>query len=1113
MPNFITNADTKDLRKRIIELIERGEEMKFLVGFFYFSGIKELYEGLKKNPDAVLKILVGLQVDVLNAELFEMGKNEKRLTDQERIEHFLVSLKKSLNTADFDTQEFYEQVGFFLDLIHQNRLILRKTRDPNHAKLYLFHLDHTQIGKRKLFLTGSSNLTKAGVSTQNEFNVEISDYGYEEAEQYFDALWEDSVEITENDATKQQLMDLIKKETLVKDITPFEAFCLLLKTYLDSFEKKELGEMLLDLLQKNGYKIYQYQLDATAQALSVLEKNNGVIIADVVGLGKTIIACSIAKELGKRGIVICPPGLIGDKKNKTYGWEKYIEQFRLHDWEVRSLGDLEDTLLFVQKRTDIEVVIIDEAHRFRNQDTKNYELLKNICRGKKVILLTATPFNNHPGDIFSMLKLFTTPKKSSLTLSGNLEAQFQAFGGVFDRLSYIKKHHSHANEQKRNKAIAYYKALFGEPVIDMKKVKERTHFLARQIRSVLEQVTIRRNRLDLKAIYPQEVGSLSEVSSPKEWFYELTKEQSEFYDEILKEYFSDPDTGGRFTGAMYRPFEYEKGLKNEKNEEENRQYIQQQNLFDFMRRLLVKRFESSFGAFEKSIQNFQRITESVSDFINRTGELILDRSLIEKMQEMEEEELQECLEEYEKSLKNGNYPKNHRRYKVKTFERKDEFLRKITQDLTMFGEILDRLRSLHLVENDPKAECLIQHLQKEFQIIPKKNEPKQKVLIFSEYADTVAHLKPHLEKAFPNRVLVVSDINPTIMKILAENFDASHETQKDEYDIILSTDKISEGFNLNRAGMVINYDIPWNPVRVIQRLGRINRMSKKVFETLSIVNFFPTEKGAEFVQSRMIATNKMFLIHSILGEDAKIFDEEEDPTPSQLFDRIQQNPDEQESESFYTKLLRIYAEVQKTHPDLIASLALFPVRVKVAKKGHRNELFVFYKKGRIFTVRMPMDADAKTKPEIVALEDFFDDIACEYDEKGLDWNTEAFWTKYAKVQSYKWEDTRLTNDQSLDQQAINVLSTLLQAKDEALLPFFPFFRTLREDMLEYGTLSQQTCRRIIEWVNEKKPKEKFLEEISALSKELGGEQYLEAEKQQSQEQPKDIIIAIENKVL
>ena len=227
---------------------------------------------------------------------------------------------------------------------------------------------------------------------------------------------------------------------------------MVLKTYLDSFEEREIGQSLVKTLEENGYTPYQYQLDAVKQALAVIDNNNGVIIADVVGLGKTIIACSAAKELKKRGIVICPPGIIGDR-NKNSGWKKYMEEFGLskEGWEVWSLGDLENIADFVNKHQDIEVVIVDEAHRFRNQDTKDYEVLKNICRDKIVILLTATPFNNRPGDILSLLKLFITPKKSSITLENNLVDKFKAFRGTFDRLGYITKYWNSPNNAKKRK--------------------------------------------------------------------------------------------------------------------------------------------------------------------------------------------------------------------------------------------------------------------------------------------------------------------------------------------------------------------------------------------------------------------------------------------------------------------------------------------------------------------------------------------------------------------------------------------------------------------------------------------------------------------------------------
>ncbi len=190
MNNFITNHEAANLKSRLIELILKSEELKFLVGFFYFSGIRELYEGLKEKPDINIKVLVGLNVDRTNLGLLEFADKESQLSDEERCYKFLQSVKKSLNSEHFDTQEFYQQVKYFIKLIGEDKLIIRKTYNPNHAKIYLFKLEEGQV-KKNLFITGSSNLTKAGITTQEELNVEISDFGFKDAEEYFDHLWEE----------------------------------------------------------------------------------------------------------------------------------------------------------------------------------------------------------------------------------------------------------------------------------------------------------------------------------------------------------------------------------------------------------------------------------------------------------------------------------------------------------------------------------------------------------------------------------------------------------------------------------------------------------------------------------------------------------------------------------------------------------------------------------------------------------------------------------------------------------------------------------------------------------------------------------------------------------
>jgi len=196
---FITNAETKKLKKRLVELINNSKELKFLVGFFYFSGIRELYDGLKNRDNLEIKVLVGLDVDKHIHGLVEYAEDRDDLSDREKVERFFDSLGKSINSDNFDRQEFYEQVRFFIKLIKEDKLIIRKTCRPNHAKLYIFKLKEPVSEVKKIvFITGSSNLTMAGLTTQEEFNVEISDYGTENAEEFFDKLINFCVKIEPN---------------------------------------------------------------------------------------------------------------------------------------------------------------------------------------------------------------------------------------------------------------------------------------------------------------------------------------------------------------------------------------------------------------------------------------------------------------------------------------------------------------------------------------------------------------------------------------------------------------------------------------------------------------------------------------------------------------------------------------------------------------------------------------------------------------------------------------------------------------------------------------------------------------------------------------------------
>lgn len=1114
---FITNSQSRTLKKRLDELIQHSKELKFLVGFFYFSGWRELYESLKDQHELTIKLLVGLDVDKNLGEVLEVARDGNELSNDELADRFFASLHVALNDEALDNQEFYEQVTFFLELLESGRLQIKKTLEPNHAKLYFFKVkdELAALSPNGRFITGSSNLTRAGIQGQNEFNVEISDYGTREAEEYFDELWQTAVPITEISKRNDFLLRFVCNKTQVADVTPFEAYALVLKSYLDLMEQKTIKPHVKRLLEEQGYKDYQYQTDAVNQALTILDEYNGVIIADVVGLGKSIIAGMLAHQLGKRGLIICPPGLMGDSKIKDSGWHKYLEDFKLYGWGIHSTGLLEKAVEYLNEHgDDIEVIIVDEAHRFRNEDTADYEMLSNICRNRKVILLTATPFNNAPRDIFSLLKMFIVPGKSKITLDENLEARFARYDSEFRRLSYILRYYNHNSDEKRNRAEKYYDEIFEAPLpIDIQRVKRRAAQLASEIRAVLEPVLIRRNRLDLKSdpIYSREIAQLSTIQDPVELFYELAPLQMEFYTKVIEEYFSED---GGFKGAIYQPFAYEtsKLIAVEKLDEKERFiYEQQRNLYEFMRRLLVKRFESSFGAFAKSISNFIRIHERVLEFIeNSVGRYILDRALIEKVYNSDPDDIEAALEEFVIRLAQmPKVPKHQRVYVIKDFERADDFLTDINSDLELMRDIQKKIETLDLVSSDPKAFRLIAELGKILSAPPNPGEPRPKVIVFTEYADTVVHLAPILKKAFNGRVVSSSSsLTAKLLREILANFDASIKTQHQhhDFDILLTSDKLSEGVNLNRAGAIINYDIPWNPTRVIQRVGRINRIGKKVFKDLFIYNFFPTEKGADIVKSREIAAQKMFLIHNTLGEDAKIFSVDETPSPAELFKRITTNPEDEEEQSTLTRVRRIFFEIHSKYPKLAERITDLPARVKTAKTFSSNQLIVFRRKALGLFVQSVNDT-AHDKPEVDSplFEETLPLIECGVDEPRLKLSPH-FWASYEAIKSHRDVITMPKSEASLETRALNNLKNALHNFKSELEEYIPFIRVLIEDIRDYRTLPKSTLRR---FSNVTPDSPNFKKELQEVRQNLGDD-YLDTIKSRLGALKSEIIIAIEN---
>ena len=414
---FVTNED-KLLADVVNNILPSSKNLYFLVGFFYFSGFHEIYE---KLADKNLKVLVGMEIqqDLANKiQEFEIIQDVNRSRGSVR-DSFNKSLVQLFNDTDFfDSGNKQKSFRILLSKIQDGSLEIRKSQKPNHAKLYVFENkeEHNQGGEFPgTVITGSSNLSRSGLRDRFEINVISRDGAcYHEAYNIFQRLWDDSVRIVDKSNVSDFMHNVIEKVWVDKLPKPFLLYVRVQDEYFSTIGKDYLR--LPGEITREKFINLKYQIDAIQKAIDILKRHNGVIIADVVGLGKSIIASAIAHNMGMRVIIIAPPHL-------KEQWEDYSYDFD-YTAKIYTSGKIEKAL----EESDSDgnnLIIIDEAHKYRNELTLDYANLHRLCQKNKVILLTATPFNNRPQDVFSMVKLFQLPARSTIQTVENLSYQFK----------------------------------------------------------------------------------------------------------------------------------------------------------------------------------------------------------------------------------------------------------------------------------------------------------------------------------------------------------------------------------------------------------------------------------------------------------------------------------------------------------------------------------------------------------------------------------------------------------------------------------------------------------------------------------------------------------------
>ncbi len=617
---FFTNEGENSLLKKFEGVFTYIDSIRYfdaLVGYFRASGYFKIRPLLERIPK--IRILVGINVDHLIKEAHDKGQLYLH-NPQETKEQFINEITKDVQDSTYDEATEKGIIQFIDDIISGKIELRAHPSKKIHAKVYIFKSANFNEYAPCEVITGSSNLTDAGLGanagSNYEFNVSLRDYeDVKFASDEFEKLWNESVPIL-----KEEVEKIKNKTHLREDFTPFELY---IKMLIEYFGKRvEYDAYNINLLLPPKYKRLKYQADAANQGYAIMMKHNGFILADVVGLGKTIIACMIAKKFiyengtHTKVLVVTPPAIEDN-------WRRTVKDFELDNhFKYISIGSLHKILDKNDYQNpnpeDIDLIIVDESHKFRNDYTEMYNKLQEICKTprskpsengdtrKKVILISATPLNNRPQDIENQLYLFQDKRDSTLENIRNLQEYFKPINKQYKELAndlQMLNPYDPKYQNKRKKILTKLKDLFQKLRND-----------------IIEPLVIRRTRHDIEKV-PEYLEDIKQqgikfpiVDDPIPLFYKLDKKLSMLFYETVS-LITGIDENGKKTDGLgyfrYRAIEYL--VKEEHRKIYGEVESISEKLAGIMRTLLVKRLESSFYAFTQSLTRLKNAIDNMLD--------------------------------------------------------------------------------------------------------------------------------------------------------------------------------------------------------------------------------------------------------------------------------------------------------------------------------------------------------------------------------------------------------------------------------------------------------------------------------------------------------------------
>ena len=798
--------------------------------------------------------------------------------------------------------------------------IKAKTLEPNfcHAKLYLKTAKTDE--RNHYFISGSSNLTEAGIGQKTTSNIElnIAETGnnnqYKELLKWFDSLWDkpqahsQKTLIDENGKTykkdfKTYLIEEISK--LFKIYTPEQIyFKILFELFNEDNDNPEVQKQIIKLEDTLVFNtLYDFQKMGVKSLIKMLNKYNGAILADAVGLGKTWSALAIMKafQSDHKVIVLCPKKLEQNWRQYQEGSESIFNDDKL-DYLIRFHTDLREggmqskdikTNYFSDEKK--KLFVIDESHNLRNDKSQRYKYLINEVLQKskgeiKILLLSATPINNEFKDVRNQFKIITKGDnggfKESLDIN-NIEHTFRNIQNLFNEWSKIKG------------------AKLSEFHIQ---IKESAFF------RLTDNLLVARTRKSIKTYFdnsltfPEHAKPINIFKTPLKFgdvenFAELMENMKLNLSAYQPSYYTITEDE-RKRLAKEKKERKKKGVKEEKGAVLKDEIQREHFLVKMMMILMLKRLESSWASFyitvERIYNHHSNTLNKISDYekIKKDIDLSLDDETLNSLSEEDETGVLETFLLGKKSP-----------IQLKAIDdagNLDAFKKAIKEDKKTLKYILDNVNEFNLkTQNETGISSYDTKLEALLKIISEKQLGKyKKIVIFSAYKDTVQYLFDQLknrnfnhfamvsgngnnvwnevqssnkhetilqrfapytklfrEKNWPDFKLSAKNLSPDVSfnewkTWLKENDSKVLNLIDDKIDILLATDVLSEGQNLQDADMVINYDIHWNPVRVIQRVGRIDRIGSP-HNRIQVINFWPAKDIDDYINLKNRVEKRM----------------------------------------------------------------------------------------------------------------------------------------------------------------------------------------------------------------------------------------------------------------